>query len=220
MRKGQIKNHGYSLTVKLCRYSPQVLLSLPTSISECCCLSEKQFCTSPEHELESFDCVSLFFYLTFKYVWEKSHFIEMSETHIFKNAEMTSCLIYLCQKLKLSLVYISLQCCSGSFVKIFLMSHLFSCQDAVFVSILNCSLNLLKKALWHWSKKYQTGLSLLHGSDQNHVNFFCAKCKLLIQNNTVNKLTNINKMSGYSGQIILLLVYGQQQCINRSVSCL
>ncbi|KAI9523318.1 hypothetical protein NQZ68_028342 [Dissostichus eleginoides] len=23
MRKGQIKNHGYSLTVKLCRYSPQ-----------------------------------------------------------------------------------------------------------------------------------------------------------------------------------------------------
>lgn len=42
MRKGQIKNHGYSLTLKLCRYSPQVLLSLPTSISECCCLSEKK----------------------------------------------------------------------------------------------------------------------------------------------------------------------------------
>lgn len=105
MRKGQIKNHGYSLTVKLCRYSPQVLLSLPTSISECCCLSEKKkkkykTCTSPELELESFDCVhisfvpfcSCFFFffsfnmLTFKTRLGKKAFCRsVRETHIFQN---------------------------------------------------------------------------------------------------------------------------------------
>lgn len=94
MRKGQIKNHGYSLTLKLCRYSPQVLLSLPTSISECCCLSEKKkkkkskLCTSPEHELESLIVSHIFlivpslfsYLLTFKHVWGECA-IGLSETH-------------------------------------------------------------------------------------------------------------------------------------------
>lgn len=92
MRKGQIKNHGYSLTLKLCRYSPQVLLSLPTSISECCCLSGKKkkskLCTSPEHELESLIVSHIFlivpslfsYLLTFKHVWGECA-IGLSETH-------------------------------------------------------------------------------------------------------------------------------------------
>lgn len=95
MRKGQIKNHGYSLTLKLCRYSPQVLLSLPTSISECCCLSEKKkkskLCTSPEHELESLIVSHIFlivpslfsYLLTFKHVWGEC-VIGLSETQMHR----------------------------------------------------------------------------------------------------------------------------------------
>lgn len=67
MRKGQIKNQGYSLTVKLCRYSPQVLLSLPTSISECCCLSEKKdnFAVLQNMNLKMWLCIFFFMFLTF-----------------------------------------------------------------------------------------------------------------------------------------------------------
>lgn len=93
MRKGQIKNHGYSLTLKLCRYSPQVLLSLPTSISECCCLSEISNCVLLQNmNLKAWLCTHIFIYffllvpslfsylLTFKHVWG-NRLIGLSETH-------------------------------------------------------------------------------------------------------------------------------------------
>lgn len=65
MRKGQIKNHGYSVTVKLCRYSPQVLLSLPTSISECSCLSEKKY----NFLLQNVNLTSKLVFVKYFFIW-------------------------------------------------------------------------------------------------------------------------------------------------------
>lgn len=44
-KKGKLEMD--TLTVKLCRYSPQVLLSLQTFISECCCLTDTNTMHTP-----------------------------------------------------------------------------------------------------------------------------------------------------------------------------